>query len=84
MITDGDSDFWTDRSGDAVVERNPNGDTAFNTRIIEDVEPLVEQFGLAKPLTVPPQLHEILFGQADVIEGRSVLPLHTYAVLDAA
>ncbi|MEL7219521.1 MAG: DUF4123 domain-containing protein [Pseudomonadota bacterium] len=48
------------------------------------VEPLGAQLDVTQPLTVPLTLREELFSQADVIEGRDILPLHTYALLDAA
>lgn len=48
----------------------------FNT--IEGVEPLDAQLGIIELKTVPDALHEPLFGQ------HSGVPLHTYAILDAA
>jgi hypothetical protein len=51
---------------------------------IKGVEPLGNQFGVAHPLSVPSVLREALFGQSDLIAGRSILPLKTYALLDAA
>ena len=81
-MTDGtDSDYWTDLSGSAGAAALV---AALSVEAIEGMEPLDAQFGVPEPLAVPLVLHEALFGQPEVIEGRSVLPLHTYAVLDAA
>jgi len=84
MSTDAeDGDYWMNipASGEATPE--------VPTPILEatsvcGVEPLGAQLGVIQPLTVPPTLRQVLFGQPDVIEGRAILPLHTYALLDAA
>ena len=82
MTDDRDGDYWTILPG-------PKGDvrdaiaSGLSVETIEGVGPLGSQLGVARPLTVPPALREAVFGQPEVIEGRSVLPLHTYAVLDA-
>ena len=51
---------------------------------IEGVEPLDAQFGVFEPMTVPAALRDALFGQSELIKGSAILPLHTYAILDAA
>ena len=51
---------------------------------IKGVEPLSNQFAVDQPLTVLAALHNALFGQRELIEGRAILPMHTYAILDAA
>lgn len=84
MTTDKENDFWLDFCGNTLEENaaERNAGIAFTT--IENVEPLDDQFGVVGPLAVPPQLREALFGQFDATGGRDVVPLHTYAVLDAA
>jgi len=57
---------------------------ALSVQIIDDVEPLDSQFGVSAPLTVPVVLHEMLFGHPQLNEDSAVLPLLTYAILDAA
>ncbi|WP_179381795.1 DUF4123 domain-containing protein [Jannaschia marina] len=79
-----DSDYWTNLPGPSVEGGDGASTPALNVETIEGVEPLDAQLGVAEPLTVPPALYEALFGQPEVIEGRAILPLHTYAVLDAA
>ncbi len=50
---------------------------------LENIAPLDDQFGAAKPKTVPEVLFEPLFGQPDQPEAQGTI-LHTYAILDAA
>ena len=83
-ISPEDGDYWTNLSGASVEDRDGPPPPALSVETIDGVEPLGAQLGVAEPLTVPPSLHEALFGQPGIIDGRAVLPLHTYAVLDAA
>ncbi len=84
MSTDADdNNYWM--SILASGEAKPEVPTPFLDAIsICGVEPLGAQLGVTQPLTVPPTLREVLFGQPDVIEGHAIQPLHTYALLDAA
>ncbi len=82
-MTGSEDDYWTNLPGPEGPEES-GAVPALTVETIEGVEPLDAQFGVAAPLTVPPALREALFGQPEIIAGCSVLPLHTYAVLDAA
>ena len=79
-----EDDYWTNLTGlhEGGARSLEVSDLAVEH--IEGVEPLDARFGVGEPLSVPPTLRKALFGQPNVIEGRAVLPLHTYAVLDAA
>ena len=79
-----DGDYWTNLPGALAERRDGAPAPALTVETIGGVEPLDTQLGVVEPLTVPPALYEPLFGQPDVIEGRTILPLQTYAVLDAA
>lgn len=78
-----DNNYWM--SIPASGETKPKAPTPILDAIcVCGVEPLGAQLGVIQPLTVPPTLRKVLFGQPDVIEGRAIRPLHTYALLDAA
>ncbi|WP_179381730.1 DUF4123 domain-containing protein [Jannaschia marina] len=85
MTTGAESgDYWTNLPGETAKGEGAEAESAITVETIEGVEPLDDQLGVAEPLSVPTALRDPLFGQPDIIAGRSVLPLHTYAVLDAA
>ena len=82
-------DYWMVQSSAPKPPSTP----ALSVLTIKNVEPLDAQFGVADPLTVPAALQGALFGQPEPTEtelaGASgdtskVLPLHTFAILDAA
>ena len=75
-----DSDVW--RQGPAAPKEPTEAPLV--VREIDGVEPLGNQLGIAKLLTVPVVLRDALFGQSDLSEGFAVRPLQTYAILDAA
>lgn len=80
MNVGNDFDYWAQEP--AGSEKPAEAPLIVET--LDGVEPLDDQFGVAEPLTVPVALRDALFGQSELIEGRAVLPLHTYAILDAA
>lgn len=67
-------DYWV-QSPEAD---NAPAEPSLRTSTIESVEPLDTQLGVVELKTVPDALREPLFGQL------SDVPLHTYAILDAA
>ena len=86
---DDDYDYWTEAERAKPAAAAP----ALIVETIEGVEPLDAQFGVAEPLTVPTVLQDALFGQPEPTEAElaahggdlaPVLPLQTYAILDAA
>lgn len=79
-----EEDFWTGAALTGTAGGTSDRQPVFTVQTIKGVKPLSDQFAVAQPLTVPVALHNALFGQPDLIEGRAILPLHTYAILDAA
>ncbi len=84
-------DIWT--FGPSYTPRPAPQPPALVIEQIDGVEPLDEQFGVAAIKTVPDALYDALFGFADQKEvgievansdSARMLPLHTYAILDAA
>lgn len=82
-------DYWTQQS--AVQEVTP--EAHLNIKVVKNVEPLDEQFGLDALKIVPDSLYESLFGQVnptqmEIEQARGDLAkvpnLQTYAILDAA
>ena len=82
-------DYWTQIYSVPETPSEPH----LNIEIIEGIEPLDEQFGVADPKTVPDALYGPLFRQPEPTEDElvqagglptKVPPLHTYAILDAA
>lgn len=84
MASNYEDDFWTDTALNGAARDISNTPPALTVRTIKGVIPLDSQFGIAKPLTVPVALREVLFGQLEEIRDSAGLPLHTYAILDAS
>ncbi len=89
MNAEDDFDYWTE---EAPAPEKP-AESPLLIEIIDGVEPLDDQFGVAVPKTVPDALYEALFGQPEPTkdelanskgDSAKVPPLHTYAILDAA
>lgn len=85
-----DEDYWIGRTRPAALCDSPS--QSFTIDVIEGVEPLNDQFGIAKPLTVPSMLRRALFeqpppanaGAEDKSHTSVAAPLGTFAVLDGA
>lgn len=84
MASGEEEDYWTGAALTGAAGVAADQPPALAVQTIEGVEPLDAQFGVAEPLTVPAALRDALFGQPELIEGRAILPLQTYAILDAA
>ncbi len=83
MCGEQDGDYWADLTAGEDIEPGDADDPVVVSRTIEAVVPLDSQFGAADPLTVPPALRDELFGQTELIDGGAILPMRSYAVLDA-
>ena len=88
MSVDDDYDYWIQDPAPRVA-----ASPVLEIQTIESVEPLDNQFGVDVPKTVPDALYDALFGLPEPTEAElaradddpvSVLPLHIYAILDAA
>lgn len=84
MASDDEEDYWTGAALTGTAGGAADQPPALTVQTIEGVEPLDAQFGVAEPLTVPAALRDAIFGQPEKIGGPAVLPLHTYAILDAS
>lgn len=89
-LTAGQDDIWTvPHAGGEREEVRP----ALIVETIKGVEPLDNQFGIEPKKAVPDALREVLFDQPKLTGAEialaggdtvQILPLHTYAILDAA
>ena len=89
MSEDDIDDYWTQ----ALTAPEKQSEPLLHIETIGDVEPLDDQFGIDHPKTVPDALYESLLGRPEPTatelaqaggDPAKVLPLHTYAILDAA
>lgn len=84
MVLSDEGDYWTSAALTGAAGDAAHSQPALRVHTIENVAPLDAQFGVSVPITVPAALRDALFGQGELIKGRAILPLHTYAILDAA
>ena len=89
MSVKDDLDYWTQRP----VSQASRTSHTLQIEMIDDVEPLDDQFGVLTPVAVPNVLLKPLFGQTSAGQGGLALaetdltklpPIQTYAILDAA
>lgn len=89
MRTDDNYDYWT--QGPSAP--GPTPEPTLTIEMIVDVVPLDTQLGVTEPCAVPAALQELIFGQPAATGAQTaphhngsdeLLPLNTYAILDAA
>lgn len=85
MASGYEDDYWTGSGPTIPTDNDSATSSVLKVQRLGCVEPLGSQLGVIEPITVPAALRAPLFGQSDLLTaGCDSLPLHTYAILDAA